>query len=250
MKKLSSILVLVLLVGTCGATLSRAAANRLGLTSWPGVWLADSAFFDVWARADGPVAMQAVGRSWLWGPVPFAVANEAYAESPTGKRLVEYLDKGRMEANDPGGDRTSNWFVTSGLLVSEMVSGRVQTGDTSFETRTPAQVPVAGDATSPDAPPYAAFATLTAPVPRATGNLAQQAVSKGGAVRPLGEPIPGASRSASTPGAYDEISGHNVPAVFTEWMRQTGAVLQGGRLAQGRLMDPLFVLGRPITEAY
>ncbi|HYP20335.1 MAG TPA: hypothetical protein VEY08_09690, partial [Chloroflexia bacterium] len=250
MKKVRLLLVLVLLVGTCEATFSRGAASRLGLTSWPGVWLAESAFFDVWARADGPVAMQAAGRSWLWGPVPFAVANEAYAESPTGKRLVEYLDKGRMEANDPGGDRTSNWFVTSGLLVSELVSGRVQTGDTSFETRTPAQVSVAGDATSPNAPPYAAFASLTAPVPRATGSLAQQAVSKDGAVRPLDEPIPVAGRSASTPGTYDEVSGHNVPAVFTEWMGQTGAVLQGGRLAQGRLMDPLFVLGRPITEAY
>jgi hypothetical protein len=178
------------------------------------------------------------------------VANEAYAESPTGRRLVEYLDKGRMEANDPGGDRTSNWFVTSGLLVSEMVSGRVQTGNTAFETRTPAQVPVAGDATSPDAPSYAAFATLTAPIPRAMGGLPQQAISKGGAVRPLAEPVPGAGRSASTPGTYDEVSGHNVPAVFTDWMGQAGAVLQSGRLAQGRIMDPLFVLGRPITEAY
>ncbi|HEX8221112.1 MAG TPA: hypothetical protein VF914_18110 [Chloroflexia bacterium] len=250
MKKVSLLLVLVLLVGAWGARPSRAVVSGVGLTSWPLTWLADSAFFDVWARADGPVAMQAAGRSWLWGPVPFAVANETYAESPTGKRLVEYLDKGRMEANDPGADRASNWFVTSGLLVSEMVSGRVQTGNTAYETRTPAQMPVAGDATSPGAPPYAAFATLTAPVPRATGSLPQQAISKDGAVRPLAEPVPGAGRNASTRGAYDEVSGHNVPAVFTEWMGQTGAVLQDGRLAQGRIMDPLFVLGRPITEAY
>nr|MDQ5866422.1 hypothetical protein [Chloroflexota bacterium] len=80
--------------------------------------------------------------------------------------------------------------------------------------------------------------------------LASQLVAKDGSVRPLEATVPGAGRSASTLGAYDEVSGHNVPAVFTEWMAQTGTVLQGGRLAQGRLMDPLFVLGRPITEAY
>jgi hypothetical protein len=214
------------------------------------VWLADSAFFDVWAISDGPVAMQMAGRSWLWGPLPFAVANEAYAESPTGKRLVEYLDKGRMEVNDPRADRASNWFVTSGLLVSEMVTGRVQTGDSAFETRAPAQVPVAGDAQSPNAPSYADFAALTAPIGRATGSLAQQAISKDGSVRPLEAPAPGAGSKASMLGTYDEVSGHNVPAIFTDWLEQTGAILQGGRLAQGRIMDPLFVLGRPITEAY
>jgi hypothetical protein len=194
--------------------------------------------------------MQVAGRSWLWGPLPFAVANEAYAESPTDKRLVEYLDKGRMEVNDPSADRASNWFVTSGLLVTEMVTGRMQTGNEAFETKAPAQVPVAGDAQSPNAPSYADFAALTAPVGRATDSLPQQAISKGGGVRPLEEPEPGAVSKASMLGTYDEVSGHNVPAIFTDWMGQTGAILQGGRLAQGRIMDPLFVLGRPITEAY
>src|SRR5215216_6080769 len=88
--------------------------------AWPDEWQADPAFFNVWSRPDAPVAMQAASRSWLWGPVPFAVANEPYAESPTGLRLVEYLDKGRMEINDPSADRSSPWFVTSGLLVHEM----------------------------------------------------------------------------------------------------------------------------------
>lgn len=249
MKKVSTILLCILLLGASTAR-AKTAYSPVGLTSWPDAWLAESAFFDVWARADGPVVMRAAGRSWLWGPGPFAVANEAYAESPTGKRLVEYLDKGRMEVNDPSGDRTSNWFVTSGLLVSEMVSGRLQTGSNSFESRAPASVPVAGDAVSPNAPAYAAFSPLTAPVARASGGLPRQAISKDGAVRPLTGPVPGASTKASALGMHDEVSGHNVPAVFTDWMAQTGPVLQRGRLAQGRIMDPLFVLGRPITEAY
>ncbi|MEA2575492.1 MAG: hypothetical protein QOH93_2790 [Chloroflexia bacterium] len=250
MKRVSSVLVLLLVLATWCTTAARAVDSQTGVVSWPAVWLADSAFFDLWAKSDGPVAIQAAGRSWLWGPVPFAVANEAYAESPTGKRLVEYLDKGRMEVNDPGADRVSNWFVTSGLLVTEMVSGRVQTGNGTLETRAPADVPVAGDAGSPNAPTYAAFSRLLATVPQATAGLATQVVARDGSVRPLIEAVPGASPRASTLGMYDEVSGHNIPAIFTEWAGQTGGVLQGGRLVQGQIMDPLYVLGRPITEAY
>src|SRR5438045_4778708 len=88
-------------------------AQAAGL-AWPDEWLADSTFYRVWSRADEPVASGAAARSWLWGPAPFAVANEPYAESATGRRLVEYLDKARMEMNDPAADRNSPWFVTTG----------------------------------------------------------------------------------------------------------------------------------------
>ncbi|HEX8599159.1 MAG TPA: hypothetical protein VF952_11665 [Chloroflexia bacterium] len=250
MKRLSVAFVGILLFGVWGGTVWRAAAGQVRLPAWPDVWVADSAFFDVWARSDGPVAMKVAGRSWLWGPAPFAVENEAYTESSTGKRLVEYLDKGRMEVNDPAADRASNWFVTSGLLVTEMVSGQMQTGNSTFEASAPAQVPVVGDAGSPNAPTYASFSDLLAPVPKASAGLASQVVSRDGSVRPLAESVPGASQSTSTLGMYDEVSGHNVPAIFTDWVGQSGAVLQSGRVVQGRIMDPLFVLGRPITEAY
>src|SRR5437588_11000737 len=69
--------------------------------AWPDAWQADSAFYRVWSRADEPVAAGAAARSWLWGPAPFAVANEAYAESPTARRLGEYLVKAHVEVNDP-----------------------------------------------------------------------------------------------------------------------------------------------------
>ncbi len=49
---------------------------------------------------------------------------------------------------------------------------------------------------------------------------------------------------------YDATSKHNVPAVFDNWMKQGGTVLEGGRLVQDQLADPLSLLGRPITEAY
>ena len=67
-----------------------------------------------------------------------------------------------MEINNPSGDRNSPFFVTNGLLVVEMISGRVQTGDAQFEpgTRPPAQVPVAGDVDSPDGLTYASLAPV------------------------------------------------------------------------------------------
>ncbi|HYP40874.1 MAG TPA: hypothetical protein VEX13_10985 [Chloroflexia bacterium] len=218
--------------------------------AWPEEWQADSAFSGVWSRADGPVAMRAVARSWLWGPVPFAVANEQYAESLTGRRLVEYLDKGRMEINDPELDRDSQWFVTSGLLVYEMVSGQVQVGNTLFEQSEPAAVPVAGDAASPGAPTYATFGQHLTPATQLDGGLAQQHMSGDGTVTPLATIISPEQAKLYTYKHYDDISKHNVPAVFYDWARQSGTVFEDGRLVQAPLFDPLYVLGRPITEAY
>jgi hypothetical protein len=194
--------------------------------------------------------MRAVARSWLWGPVPFAVANEQYAESLTGRRLVEYLDKGRMEINDPALDRESQWFVTSGLLVHEMVAGQVQVGNNLFEEREPATVPVAGDAASPGAPTYATFGQHLTAATTQDGGLAQQHMSGDGIVTPLATIISPEQAKLYTYKYYDDISKHNLPAVFYDWARQSGMVLEDGRRVQAPLLDPLYVLGRPITEAY
>lgn len=216
--------------------------------AWPSEWQADSALYNLWSRADAPVAMGAARRSWLWGPVPFAVANETYAESPTGLRLVAYLDKARMEINDPSVDRASQWFVTSGLLVHEMVTGLIQTGNSTLDiTHKPAELPVAGDPNSSDAPTYATFTRYTAPMSETTGKLVSTLIGRDGTLSPFtGSTDPKLFSAAS----YDAISGHNVPAVLNDWMRQQGPVLEGGRIVQSQALDPLYVLGRPITEAY
>jgi hypothetical protein len=234
----------------CAQGLASQGTVRSQEAAWPGEWQADSAFSGVWARADGPVAMRAVARSWLWGPVPFAVANEHYAESLTGRRLVEYVDKGRMEINDPALDREGQWFVTSGLLVNELVSGQVQVGNSQFEQREPGTVPVAGDAASPGAPTYATFGQHLTPAARHDGGLAQQHMSGDGTVTPLAAIISPEQAKLYTYKYYDDTSKHNVPAVFYDWARQSGMVLEDGRLFQAPLLDPLYVLGRPITEAY
>jgi hypothetical protein len=70
---------------------------------------------------------------------------------------VQYFDKARMEITHPDADPSSIWYVTNGLLVVELVTGRMQTGDARFVQREPAQVNVAGD---PDDPHGVTYATI------------------------------------------------------------------------------------------
>ena len=51
--------------------------------------------------------------------------SEPYAEAPDGQRQVWYLDKTRMEITHPDGNQDSDWYVTTGLLVKEMISGKM-----------------------------------------------------------------------------------------------------------------------------
>ena len=94
-----------------------------------------------WMRADQPVASGRVSRTWLWGPQTSAVqTTESYADAPGTQRNVIYYDKARMEVTDPQGDPNSIWHVTNGLLVVELMSGRLQSGDAQFEDRQPAVI--------------------------------------------------------------------------------------------------------------
>src|SRR5262245_31354031 len=72
----------------------------------------DPAFTALWLRTDQPVAGHQATRTWLWGPAPGAAKRESYAEGPSGVRLVQYFDKGRMEINNPDGDPKAPGFVT------------------------------------------------------------------------------------------------------------------------------------------
>ncbi|MGA7670344.1 MAG: hypothetical protein WBW04_07965, partial [Nitrolancea sp.] len=121
---------------------------------------ASGAFLTVWQRTDLPVAVDNVQRSWLWGDqLSVTPTVESYKDSPGGIRVVQYFDKGRMEITDPQADATSPWYVTSGLLTRELISGRLQLGTDSFDdTGHPAQVPVAGDDTN-TFPTYADLAS-------------------------------------------------------------------------------------------
>ncbi|MDQ3547942.1 MAG: hypothetical protein M3439_03900, partial [Chloroflexota bacterium] len=118
-------------------------------------------FYRTWARTDKVVADRQVDRTWMWGPESRGVAFlEPYVDSPAGTRIVQYFDKSRMEISHP--DRTPDpvWYVTNGLLVVELVTGELQTGDRQFVTREPADINVAGDLDHPASPTYRLFGTL------------------------------------------------------------------------------------------
>lgn len=200
---------------------------------------ADPAFRTLWEASDRPIAIGQASRVWLWGPKPFAVRAEPYSQAPGGTRLVQYFDKSRMEINDPQGDRKSQWFVTNGLLTVELVSGRVQTGLTTFDNLEPAQIPVAGDLESPDAqtPRYADFATIasignTNRAPQQIGAAVTTRLVRGGATQQEAKP-PAGVRIA----AYDDTLGHNLPDVFATYLQRLD-------------VNWVFVTGYPISEPY
>jgi hypothetical protein len=99
----------------------------------------------------------------FWGPLSLAHdgQQEPYKEAPNGQRLVQYFDKARMELTNP-----SSGVVTNGLLTVELMTGKVQLGDATFEQRTPARINVAGDPGSDGL----TYSDLTgAPVKQGTG---------------------------------------------------------------------------------
>jgi hypothetical protein len=235
---------LVLLIASLLWTGQRttAAAPRMALQLDPNMQA-------TWERTDLPVARGEVNRSWMWGPQPIAIVTEPYNGR---ERLVAYYDKGRMEVNNPGGDRSSPWFVTGGLLVKEMMSGVRQTGDTSGERLDSSLVPVAGDVGFGNgAPSYRSLsyvATLSPGMntaPNQTGQFATTLMAAD-AVRQDKQYEAYNIKQAY----YEPTLGHNIPDVFWKFINQTGPVYENNRQVQGSIMNGFYTTGYPLTEAY
>lgn len=210
---------------------------------------AAEAFQRLWTRTDSLVMSGRVNRSWIWGARAGERRYEYYGDAPGSARLVQYFDKARMELTYPDADPNTPWFVTNGLLVVELISGRVQLGDHTFARRPSAAVPVAGDLTNnPEAPTYAQLAPITS----IDGN--NQAPARLGArvsatYGPAGVgDRPELARPETEIVRY--VAGHNVPRVFHAFMQASGPVIEAGRVVRRALVDPLFAFGHPITEPY
>ncbi|MCA1668857.1 MAG: CAP domain-containing protein [Thermomicrobia bacterium] len=200
-----------------------------------GVNAAPGVIGTAWSGGDGAVAAGRVTRSWLYGPDAVTTRMEPYAESPAGMRTVFYFDKARMELTTP----TSG--VSNGLLVTEMVSGGVQVGNSAFASYHPAAIPVAGDALNNETCPT--YATLWS-----VASFGDQAKERR-AVKTLGQPVTATIDSAGHVGddptragyaavtRYDTNLGHNIPDVFWNWMQTLPS-------------DWQTLLGLPITEPY
>lgn len=210
--------------------------------------IAYMAMYDTWYPTDYPVATGSVMRTWLWGAgPPLGHAYEEYEEAQHDVRLVYYYDKSRMEMTDPLHNRDEAWYISNGLLVNEMISGELQTGDERFETRQPSTVNVAGDSDDTLGPTYTSFTNVLDAEPLPEGAVITQTLSRAGQV--------GADERFAV---YDVLAdylepttNHRVADVFWTYLNSEGVVAQGGELVTAQLFDPLFyTTGLPVTEAY
>jgi len=166
----------------------------------------------------------------FWGPLSLARDGqpEQYVEAPGGSRLVQYFDKARMELTNP-----ATGTVTNGLLATELITGKLQSGDNTFETRQPAGVPVAGD---PDniGPTYASIstnaATLLAFTPSAAGSPTTRLLGATGTLGTYTGTY--ASDPQGTIAAYDSDTQHNVPAAFSNYRTKAGLLTIGFAISE------------------
>ncbi|MBK9940189.1 MAG: PPC domain-containing protein [Kouleothrix sp.] len=208
---------------------------------------ADPSFDRVWQRTDRPIAEQRVARSWLWGPHGLMARTEGYIQSASGLRQVQYFDKARMEVNNPRGDRNSRWFVTTGLLVVELISGRTQIGDSEFVQHAPADIAIAGDTNDPNAPTYASFGGVSGLQPGdRTGQIPAESLNRAGQVGGYAGP----QRPETQLAHFVPESGHNIPQVFWDYLNSGGLVYENNRYRSSTLVDWVFTLGHPISEPY
>ncbi|MFQ3661677.1 MAG: CIA30 family protein [Chloroflexaceae bacterium] len=209
---------------------------------------AAEAFREQWRRTDALVAEGRADYSWYWGPAPRSPALlERDDDAPGGKRLVVYYDKGRMELPLPLAGARAASQTSFGRLVAEMVSGNVQLGSQRLDPGPLALIPVAGDLNDPLAPTYAAFARLTGPASQRSDRPAES-LDRSGSLR--SRPELAAAHPETAYAAYDPVTGHNVPRVFASFLERRGLVeTPRGRQVE-QVIDPLAVVGRPISEAY
>ncbi len=213
---------------------------------------ADPRFAAIWTRTDSEAVRG--GRTWYWGPQPWFDYAEFYADSPNGLRTVQYFDKARMEINRP-----ADGIVTNGLLVVEMVSGRIQLGDLPGYARQYhcSDVPVAGNPrrANPAAPGYCQFtdrATFPDPYRPAYRDpeRLKQRVSTTIDINGILSERPDLARPETTIVQYSTVTGHNIPRIFWDFMNQRGRVIENGRVTTGPIVDWLFAIGYPITDPY
>ncbi len=213
---------------------------------------ADEAFARVWNRQDRAVYEQRdLNRSWTWGPENLSgLLREPYAESkdPDGKRTVQYFDKSRMEINDPTGDQNNRFYVTNGLLPIEMITGRVQTGNSRFEQIAPARISAIGD--PGNFPTYADLQSLY----QSPGSVSASEIG-----RPVTRFL---NSNGSVTNDFDDYindtatilrqadNGHGVAQAFLDFQNISGLVYVNNQYTTDKVFDPLFVFGLPVTEPY
>lgn len=217
----------------------------------------DPSFETTWTRVDKAVQDGATNsRGYTWGPVAPGAENivtETYDGKP---RKVQYFDKARMEVNNPAGNPNDLFYVTTGLLVKELVTGYRQNGNNTFTPLPPSQVQIAGDTneggSNAIAPTYASFRFVGTffetenSQPNSAGKAINERINKAGNVSTFTPPEQRLLKG------FDPVTGHNIADVFTNYGNLTGPVWNGSHYVDGSVFFglPLYVFGRPVTEPY
>ncbi|HEX8221945.1 MAG TPA: phosphate/phosphite/phosphonate ABC transporter substrate-binding protein [Chloroflexia bacterium] len=216
---------------------------------------ADPAFQATWNRTDKLVAAGTVKRSFYWGPTPGETKTEAYAQGEGGTRVVQYFDKSRMEINDPKADKNSPFYVTNGLLTVELISGKMQVGNTQYQTRYAAHIPLASDIDDANAPTYATFFLIANsplgdhPATDRTGTTIVEQVNRAGIVSKNAGAF---EKYGAKYGFYNTETKHNIADKMWEFLNTSGPTLNaGGQTVNAKLSDPWFyTTGYAISEPY
>lgn len=210
---------------------------------------ADGAFMKTWQRTDKPVADQSFSGTWIWGPEGNTPAfEEQYSDSPGGTRQVQYFDKSRMEINDPDADAGSPWYVTNGLLATELMTGMLQLGDREFAYRQPSDINALGDFDAPNTPSYEALNRVADLPPYDAGQVIDYVIDANGATSRDGA----FAAHNITAAHYVHTTNHQVASPFWTFMNSTRPIYQDGAVVNGQKLfqDPFYATGLPTTEAY
>jgi hypothetical protein len=203
-------------------------------------------FERLWARTAIPIQRDVANYSWVWGPEPFTpLLMEAFGPGQDSRRAVQYFDKARMEINNPAADPNAPWYITNGLLVNELIQGKVQVGLDRFIPLGEANISIAGDPGN-NFPTYASLARLyKAPVGRTIGEHVTGIFLREGA----GE-LPGYADDPATEILRVE-RGFGIPRAFWDFMNGRGVVYENDQLVRNQpIFEWLYVLGYPTTDAF
>ncbi len=233
-----------------GALLASAALILLMIYQASAADPANPYFERTWQRTDLPVSNGQSNRTWMWGEEANTGAmTEEYFESPGGQRTVQYFDKSRMEISDPAADRNTVWYVTNGLLVVELITGKMQMGDNSFTQYNPAEVNVAGDFDDPTGVQYTTLAGLLNAPALADGATITQQLDRAGNVTD-GPSLASFGVTAAYHVTEPGID-HQVASPFWAFMNSSGTIYENGSyISAPMFLNPFYATGYPITEAY
>jgi hypothetical protein len=236
---------------TAALTLGLLTTTAVGVsqaTDGSGIEPANPPFKQRWERTDKPVNELRVNRTWMWGPGAFTGAiMEPYVESPGRQRQVQYFDKARMEITNPNSHAPTEWYVTTGRLAWELVTGNAQFGDNTFKDWEPADITVAGDLDDPNAPTYASLgAVLDVAAPNATKMLTAVIDRQGSTTHDDSY-----ARHDVATGMFTPETGHWIADPFWAFMNAEGLVYQdGGFMTDELFFNPFYATGFPITDPY